>query len=317
MAVRSKRIELYDPAKLAQVNPENVRLLEKYKVDMAVRDLAASTQEQYIQNLRQWFIWIMENQGNRSVLEMEDDDITSFLYYCKSEGNNAARMKLRTSVISAFYKFLRKKRLLTTNPTEFIESPKKLTPITVQTFLTPEQVALMREKLIEHGDTQLRLYATLSLSTMARLSAIASLRWNQVDTQTCIIHDVLEKEGKIVDLYFNEEVKLLLEELKSQRERSGKSDNGWVFYTGRTTPTRHINNGTLNAWCKAIGEMIGVPTLHPHDFRHSGATLLKNAGMSLEDVSVLLNHESTDTTKKFYIKQDIRRISSVKNRYNI
>lgn len=63
--------------------------------------------------------------------------------------------------------------------------------------------------------------------------------------------------------------------------------------------------------------MIGVPTLHPHDFRHSGATLLKNAGMSLEDVSVLLNHESTDTTKKFYIKQDIRRISSVKNRYNI
>ena len=42
MAVRSKRIELYDPAKLAQVNPENLRLLEKYQVDMAVRDLAAS-----------------------------------------------------------------------------------------------------------------------------------------------------------------------------------------------------------------------------------------------------------------------------------
>lgn len=317
MAVRSKRITLYDPAKLAQVNPENLRLLEKYQVDMAVRDLAASTQEQYIQSLRQWFIWILDNQGNRSVLEMDDDDITAFLYFCKSEGNNAARMKLRTSIISAFYRFLRKKRYLTANPTEFIESPKKITPITVQTFLTPEQVALMREKLIEHGDTQLRLYATLSLSTMARLSAIASLRWNQVDTQTCIIHDVLEKEGKIVDLYFNEEVKLLFEELRNQREHSGKNDKGWVFYTGRTTPTRHINNGTLNAWCKAIGEMIGVPTLHPHDFRHSGATLLKNAGMSLEDVSVLLNHESTDTTKKFYIKQDIRRISSVKNRYNI
>lgn len=63
MAVRSKRITLYDPAKLSQVNSENLRLLEKYKVDMAVRDLAASTQEQYIQSLRQWFIWILDNQA--------------------------------------------------------------------------------------------------------------------------------------------------------------------------------------------------------------------------------------------------------------
>ena len=57
--------------------------------------------------------------------------------------------------------------------------------------------------------------------------------------------------------------------------------------------------------------------MHPHDFRHSGATLLKNAGMSLEDVSVLLNHDSTDTTKKFYIKEDTARISSIKSAYNI
>lgn len=80
---------------------------------------------------------------------------------------------------------------------------------------------------------------------------------------------------------------------------------------------RHISTGTLNAWCKKIGTMIGVPTLHPHDFRHSGATLLRNAGMALEDVSVLLNHESTDTTKRFYIKQDTARISSLKNRFNL
>ena len=62
---------------------------------------------------------------------------------------------------------------------------------------------------------------------------------------------------------------------------------------------------------------LDVPTLHPHDFRHSGATLLKNAGMSLEDVATLLSHESTDTTRKFYIKQDTARISTMKSLYNI
>lgn len=63
--------------------------------------------------------------------------------------------------------------------------------------------------------------------------------------------------------------------------------------------------------------MINIPTLHPHDFRHSGATLLKNAGMSLEDVSTLLSHESTDTTKRYYIKQDIKRLGNAKQVYNI
>lgn len=315
--MRSKKIELYDIEKVSIINPDNLRLLEKYKVDMSVRDLAESTQKQYIQGLYQWFIFILDKQDNRSVLDMEDDDITEFLYFCKREGNNAARMRLRISIISSFYKFLRKKKYLSTNPTEFIEYPKRTTPIIVQTYLTSEQVALMREKLIENGDIQLRLYATLSLSTMARLSAIASLRWSQIDMKNCIIHDVLEKEGKIVDLYYNDEVKYLLKALKDDRERKKKQDKGWLFYTGRTTADKHISRTTLESWCKKIGKLIDVPSLHPHDFRHSGATMLKNAGMSLEDVSVLLHHESTDTTKKYYIKQDIQRISDTKNRFNI
>lgn len=315
--MRSKRIELYDIEKVSIINPDNLRLLEKYKVDMSVRDLAESTQKQYIQGLYQWFIFILDKQDNRSVLDMEDDDITEFLYFCKREGNNAARMRLRISIIISFYKFLRKKKYLSTNPTEFIEYPKRTTPITVQTYLTSEQVALMREKLIENGDIQLRLYATLSLSTMARLSAIASLRWSQIDMKNCIIHDVLEKEGKIVDLYYNDEVKYLLKALKDERERKEKQDKGWLFYTGRTTADKHISRTTLELWCKKIGKLIDVPSLHPHDFRHSGATMLKNAGMSLEDVSVLLHHESTDTTKKYYIKQDLQRISDTKNRFNI
>ena len=146
MAKKSKRIEFYDPVKIEKINPENMRLLDKYKIDMAIRELAESTQYAYIINLYQWFIYILDRQKNRSVLEMEDDDITEFLYFCKNEGNNTARMKVRISVIS---------------------------------------------------------------------------------------------------------------------------------------------------------------------------TLLKNAGMSLEDVSVLLNHESTDTTKRFYIKQDTARINDIKGRYNI
>lgn len=315
--MRSKKIHFYNKEIIADINPESRQLLQKYNVDMGMRNLSATTQQAYKNDLDQWLIWVHENQDNKSVRDLTDDDITEFLYFCKCEGNNAERMKRRLSSIAAFYKFLRKKRLILENPTEFIDRPKRGLQIVQQTFLTSEQISLMREKLIECKDLQLRLYAMLSLSTLARLSAIASLRWEQIDIYNYMIKDVLGKEGKVVNLYFNEEVKCLISKLKEQRDLSGVNDHGWIFYTGRCTDTRNISKSTLNTWCKRIGNMIGVPTLHPHDFRHSGATLLKNAGMSLEDISVLLNHESTDTTRKFYIKEDTARISSIKRMYNI
>lgn len=314
--MRSKRIVLHDENKLNKINPDTVSIMQKYKVDMCMRNLSERTQKHYIYDLERWFIYILDNQQNKSIKELTDEDIMEFLYFCKSEGNNAERIKLMLATISAIYRFLRKKRQIQENPCEFIDRPKKGAAITQQTYLTPEQVALMRERLISSDNLQLRVYAMLSLSTMARVTAIASIRWDMIDLENKIIKGVLEKEGKIVDLYFSDEVKYLLVQLKKERELKGRDDHGWLFYSGRNKD-KPINAGTLGMWCKKIGEMINVPTLHPHDFRHSGATLLKNAGMALEDVSTLLNHESTNTTKKFYIKEDTARLSSIKRTYNI
>ena len=310
------RIVLHDDEKLKSVNPESLKILERYKIDMAMRNLSEATQEHYIYDLQQWFIFILDNQENKSVIEITDDDITEFIYFCMQNGNNANRSKTRIATISAFYKFMRKKKFIVNNPTEFIDRPRKCQQILVQTYLTPEQVAIMREKLIENNNIQLRLYAMISLSTMARRTAIASLRWDQVDFENKSIHDVLEKEHKIVDLFFSDEVKCLLQELKRERERKNINDSGYIFFGGRNIG-KPINSATINNWCRTIGKMIGIPTLHPHDFRHSGATLLKNAGMNLEDVSTLLSHESTETTKKYYIKEDTRRLSNIKQVFNI
>lgn len=320
MAERSKRIELHDDEKLKQINQDTLKLMQKYKIDMAIRDLSPKTIYNYESDLNQWFIYVLDHQFNQCVTELEEDDITEFLYFCKTfseKGNNTERMKRRMSSISAFYKFLRKKKIIKENPMEFLDRPKKGTPINVQTFLTQEQVDLMREKLNECGDIQLKTYALFSLSTMARVNAVANLKWKQIDFENRICKDVLEKEGKIVELFFSEEVKNLLLEMKKERELNDKNDFGWVFYTPHVNETTPISKSTLSDWCKRIGNMIGVPTLHAHDYRHSMATLLKNKGMKLEDISFLLNHSGTDVTRKFYIKQDTTRISGLKDEYSI
>ena len=317
LAEKSKRVCLYDKNKISQINSETLKLFQKYQIDMSIRDLSQNTIEQYNADLLQWFVFMYDKQFNLSVLEATEDDISEYYYWRKQQGNNVNRQKRIMSSISAFYKFLRKKKIIKESPVEFIDRPKSGQPITVQTYLTKEQVQLMREKLKEYGDIQLQTYAFLSLTTMARVNAIANLKWEQVDMDERICSNVLEKEGKIVELSFSKETKEYLEKLKKYREDNDINDYGWLFVTPYVSENKPISNGTLNEWCKKIGNMIGVPTLHPHDYRHSYATLLKNEGVSLEDVSTMLNHAGTDVTKKFYIKVDSSKVRKLKDSIEI
>ena len=313
MAERSKRVYLYDKNKMEHINPETLKLFQKYQVDMSIRDLSKNTVEQYNADLKQWFIFMYTHQYNLSVLEATEDDITEYYYWRKQQGNNVNRQKRVMASISAFYKFLRKKKIIKESPVEFIDRPKQGQPIAVQTYLTKEQVQLMREKLEEYGDIQLQVYAFMSLTTMARVHAIANLKWDQIDLEQRICENVLEKEGKIVELSFSEETKGYLEKLIEYRKENNINDYGWLFVTPFVNADNPIQDSTLNSWCKKIGNMIGVPTLHPHDYRHSYATLLRNAGVSLEDVSTMLNHSGTDVTKKFYIKVDTTKVRKLKD----
>lgn len=315
MATRSKRVTLYDPQKAKEINQETLKLFQKYQIDMSIRDLSETSIKQYNSDLMQWFIYMHDNQFNLSVLEATDEDLEEYYYFRKQQGNNVNRQKRIMSSISAFYKFLRKKKLIKESPVEFIERPKQGQSIVKQTFLTIEQVNELREKLTEYGDLQLKTYILFGLSTMARVNAMANLKWSQIDFNDRVCNDVLEKEQKLVTLYFSEEVSNLLQELKHYREENKINDYGWVFITPYVTENKCIQNGTLNEWCKKAGKMIGIPTLHNHDLRHSGSNILKDLGMEVEDIAELLHHESTETTIKHYLTTNKKKIKDNKDKF--
>lgn len=314
MAERSKRVEFkVDSSKL---NKENIKLLKKYKIDMSVKELSPKTIYNYETDLMSWYSYIYIFQDNKSMLEIDEDDLTEFFYYCKSEGNNTRRIKRRMSSISAMYIWLKKKRMTKENPMEFIDRPRKDTDVVKQTFLTQEQVDLMMEELEKLGDLQMWTYMALGLSTMARVNALSSIMWDQIDFEEMSINDVVEKEGYVVTLDFDEYCKSLLLKLKEERKEKG-IDCEYVFITYHNGEYGNPNNSTCNQWCKKIGEIIGVPTLHNHDLRHSGATLLKNSGADLEDISKMLNHASTDVTLKHYIKLDNSKLKKAKEKFGM
>lgn len=310
---RSKRVLIGTEVADDMLNKENLMLLQKYERDMEMRELSPKSVYSYVCDIKAWFRYLYLEQFNQSVINLTEEDIEEHIYFCKKQGNNTERIKRRMASLSAFYKFLRKKKLIKDNPMEFIDRPKKGLPVVTQTFLTEEQVKLMREKLDEYGDLQLKTFALFALSTMARINALSNVMWKQIDFENRTVDDVLEKEGKIVTLFFSKEVKDLLLKIKEQREK----DNIVSDYVFLNFHNNQASTNVLTDWTKKIGEMIGVPELHCHDFRHSNATLLKNKGMAIEEVSTLLNHSGIDVTRKFYIKEDKSKIGKNKDKYEI
>lgn len=312
---RSKRIVIDDKYE-QQINPDNLKLLKKYKRDMEIRELSKNTIYGYERDLMQWFSYLAKEQFNPSVLNVDEEDIEEFIYWCKEEGNNTERIKRRMSSIAAFYKFLRRKKEITENPMEFIVRPKKGLPVVVQTFLTVEQVEEIRAWLEEQNDLQLTVFFEFALDTMARVNALSNIKWEQIDLDNYVVDEVLEKEGYIVTLYFNDRTRKLLEQLKKEREENG-IDCDYLFMSKYNGIYDKVSNSTLNDWSKKIGDAIGVPSLHCHDFRHSGSQLRKLAGMPIETISSLLNHVGLDVTKKHYLREDKSQMSKEMKKYAI
>lgn len=299
---------------VSKINEESMRLFKRYKADMSIKELSESTIYTYEKDLFSWFSYIYLFQNNKSVTEIEEDDLSEYFYYCKVNGNHSRRMRRRMSTISAFYIYLKKKRIHKDNPMDYIDRPRKDVDVVTQTFLTQQQIDLMITELEKLGDIRLQAYICLGLSTMARVNALRNIKWDQINFNENIIYDVKEKEGYIVDLDFDDYTRELLLKLKNkQNEDSCYSE--YVFATYHYGKWQAPNSSTCNDWCKKAGKLIGVPTLHNHDLRHSSATIAKLNGANLEDVSRMLNHKSTDVTLKHYIKEDKSKIKEAKRKF--
>lgn len=312
-AERSKKLSFE-----GEINPQNEKLFKQYYRAKTMQGLSQGTLLNYESDLRQWFKFMAKEQMDLTVEDATEDDIEEFIFHCQQEGNNANRIKRRLSSISSFYIFLRKKKIVKDNPVDLIDRPKNVKPVVPQVYLTLEQVEQMKKVLKEQDNRQLELYALFSLSTMARVNAVASVKWSNLDLEDCVVTGIVEKGGKEHEnMLFSEEVRDLIIAEKARREELG-IECDYLFYTLHKKGYKRASNVTLGLWAKKIGRMIDIEEgLHPHDFRHSGATLLKNMGMELEEVSKLLNHSGVDVTKKFYIKEDNTKLKENRAKFNI
>jgi site-specific recombinase XerD len=247
-------------------------VIERFLASCQARNLKASTIAWYSDKLHAF-------AGSYPKLPLNPEAIESFLAGIKGSAHtkHAAYRSLR-----AFYNFVTQRSRRRTNPMDKVSAPR--CPRIVMPTLEPtELMQLLFHSTLNARD---RALLTLLVDSAARATEIATLRWQDIGTDTIM---VTGKSGQRV-IPISEETKRLLLGLK-------QPGSVLVFAGQRGPLTRYGIYHIISRCMREAG--IPGPKLGPHRLRHTFGRSYLVAGGDLRSLQVIMGHRNISTTERY------------------
>jgi integrase/recombinase XerD len=260
------------------------------------RGLAKNTLESYERDIT-YFISYLNHQGLHVLERTEKLHILNYLLSLKQQGKAAATVSRNMVSIRAFFQFLMRERMITHDPSLYMETPKleKRLP-KVMTVAEVEQLLNTPQTTTTHG---LRDKAMLELlyATGIRVSELISLNTEDVNLGMgfvrCIGKGSKERIiplGRIAAQYLND----YIQQKRPKLLKAGKEEKAlFINHLG----TRLTRQGFWKIIKKIAKEAAIDKEITPHTLRHSFATHLLENGADLRAVQEMLGHADISTTQ--------------------
>ncbi|MCJ7578825.1 MAG: tyrosine recombinase XerC [candidate division Zixibacteria bacterium] len=231
------------------------------------------------------------DQVNRSLLR-------DFLVFLKRKRLKEGSIAHKVFVLRSFFKYLLRKRKISSNPASFLSSPKRKKSL--PTFLTISQMESLLKLPPKESFWGLRDLAILELfySTGMRLFELANLDLSSVDFTGEVVR-VLGKGRKERIIPVGKEALEVLKNYLSLRKGTfeGVSGmNGEAIFLNRSA--KRLSARSIRRIVKKYATQVSEDRkTSPHTLRHTFATHLLDQGADLLAVKELLGHESLSTTQ--------------------
>ena len=226
--------------------------------------------------------------------DFDQRELVKFIQNRLAEGTQESTVRTNMLIFSGAWNNTNKKLY---NVPE-LEYTKLKQPKSKTEYLSPEDEDELLTYLFERkphasgtGEWQYEIHdvVVLLLDTGARYNEIAMLEWTQIDLKSRKIE--LWRKKNEVESYINmtDRVHQVL-----QRRASSKMHAKWVF----TNWKRNNHRSTSTTYLNEVLKKVGIPYT-VHHLRHTFATKLLKAGMTLKAVKELLGHKSITTTMRY------------------
>ncbi len=277
------------------------------------RRLSPYTLRNYEQAIRGFFEWVRKsNQWNGDIGSFDGQLIRDFVI--ESQRTLSRRtIHNHISALRTFYRFLIKRRVVSTNPFNGLVLPKLrrglprfLTETQIRELLDGPMRLLDNERISPTQAWRDRLALELLYGGGLRVSELVSLNYGMIDDESGVAR-ILGKGNKERLCPLGRVAIACLRKFRVEFATQGQF-NSPVLLNDRGT---RMSVRQVQKLVKRYLAITGLPMdMSPHKIRHSYATHLINNGADLRIVQDLLGHASLSTTQ-IYTHMGIARLKQV------
>jgi integrase len=253
---------------------------------------AYRSERHYTDNIYHVRRWI-KNWGKLTCDKITREMVEKFVLERSRVSPQLANKEIR--YLRAVFNYGIKRRLLTTSPAEGID----FLPVEKKVRCTPSVDDV--KKVLAEADRDTQDYLWVIWETMARMSEINRLTWNDVNLEQwyVVLHTRKKRGGHLTPRKVPMTQKL--HEILSRRFAERDESKPWVFWhTFWSSKTGEKHDGPylerpkiMRTLCKKAG----VSYFRFHALRHSGASIMDNSGVPLGSIQRILGHENRKTTE--------------------
>ncbi len=218
----------------------------------------------------------------------------------------APSRRTKQAAYQSFFRWAKQTRRIGDNPMDYLPRQRRQPRKPLDLFTDTEVAAL---EALPSPDGPLM---ALLFGTGIRKSEARHLRARHLDLSRGMLRVIDGKGGKDRDVPLEAE---LVVTLAGMLTLEGVDRDDYLWYTrpgGKTRIDRShpVGEGSYHRWWSKALERAGVRYMKPHTTRHTYATRWRRRGLDVDEIQLLLGHESIRTTSDLYVHTDIRDVAA-------
>ncbi|PIQ90831.1 MAG: site-specific tyrosine recombinase XerD [Candidatus Omnitrophica bacterium CG11_big_fil_rev_8_21_14_0_20_41_12] len=272
------------------------------------RALAKNTILAYRQDLNIYLDFMIKRQI-QALSKIDKNDIVEFMFSQKDSGVSPTSISRRLAAIRMFHRFLSRERILKTDPSILIDSPKLWKKVPDTLSLNEVEALISQPEVRNHQGARDKAILETLYATGMRVSESCDLKTNNVNLDIGFLRCIGKGNKERIIPLGKKAIHSIKRYLEFSRPHFLKNKSSEQLFISRSGAK--LSRQSVWKLIKRYAKEAKIKkSIKVHTLRHSFATHLLERGADLRSVQEMLGHSNISTTQ-IYTHIDKERLKSI------